>query len=248
MYINGSQFIDAASDIIAKSYHIIPLHSINSNGHCTCGNLECNSPGKHPIVYHGVKDASNELSMIKDWNHNWPYANMGIVTGNISGIFVLDVDAKSGGLDSLEKLQKDYGTLPDTITVETGGGGLHYYYRYPEFQVKNRAGLLPGIDIRGYNGYVVAPPSNHKSGKRYRWKDGFSPKDFEVVDAPDWLLDIIVNDTRDTTKLNASKKMDNIIPEGSRDQILFKEAVALRKKGWNVAAKSRCLSKSGWRR
>ena len=66
--------------------------------------------------------------------------------------------------------------LPDRAppTVKTGGGGRHLYFQYPKdgTEVRNRVkvgGL--SIDVRGINGYVIAPPSNHHSGNRYEVED-----------------------------------------------------------------------------
>lgn len=72
--------------------------------------------------------------------------NIGIVTGKISGITVVDVDAKSGGLETLKTLG-----LPVTWTVKTGGGGWHYYYQYCE-EAHQTAGIYQGIDIRNDGG------------------------------------------------------------------------------------------------
>ena len=90
--------------------------------------------------------------------------------GKRSGLIVLDVDVAHGGLQSLAQLEHAHEPLPDTPTVTTGSGGRHYYFRCPVGQsIGNRAGIRPGIDVRGNNGYVVAPPSIHASGNRYEW-------------------------------------------------------------------------------
>lgn len=59
----------------------------------------------------------------------------------------------------------------------TGDGGRHLYLRHPGFEVPNRVGIRPGLDLRGDAGYVVAPPSIHPSGQPYRWRDGQTPED-----------------------------------------------------------------------
>lgn len=108
------------------------------------------------------------------------YESMGIVTGRISGITVIDIDAKSGGLDTLKTLG-----LPLTWTVRTGGGGWHYYYAYDE-RISQTAGVYQGIDVRNDGGYVVAPPSPHESGKKYEW----TYKEDELVNCPVELFEI----------------------------------------------------------
>ncbi len=100
---------------------------------------------------------------LKKWFGNGSKNNIGIVTGAISGICVLDFDTPEA-----YELAKKIG-LPDTPTVKTGKG-YHYYFKYREgirnFQKRDD---LPGIDLRGDGGYVVAPPSIHPSGEKYEW-------------------------------------------------------------------------------
>jgi len=115
-------------------------------------------------------------------------ANIGIVTGKISGLCVLDVDRKSGGLETLELLTAEFGPLPETPTVVTGGGGRHFYFA--AHGIRNSAGVLgDGLDIRGEGGYVVCPPSIHENGTSYKWEQGLSPEEVPVAPIPDWLLD-----------------------------------------------------------
>ena len=80
-----------------------------------------------------------------------------------SGLFAVDVDPRHGGQESLGNLQLQHGALPVTMTARTGGGGQHLLFRWPDFDVRNASGILPGIDVRGSRGYIVAWPSNHAS-------------------------------------------------------------------------------------
>lgn len=161
--------LDAALSYAARGWHVFPVHSVR-DGACSCGDAECDSPGKHPRTDHGCLDATTDEDRIRAWWAEWPDANVGIGTGEASGIVVLDIDAKSGGPVSLERLVVERGPLPTTREVETGGGGQHLYFRHPGEPVKTRAGVANGVDIRGDGGYVVAPPSNHISTRNYRWK------------------------------------------------------------------------------
>jgi hypothetical protein len=141
------------------------------------------------LTANGVKDASVDPSAIRRWmDETSGLANIGIATGD--GLIVVDIDAKSGGLESLAALLEHFGELPLTKTVATGGGGKHFYYSYPAgLSIGNKTAILPGIDIRGSGGYVVAPPSVHASGQQYRWE---SPDDQPLAPAPDWLLQMLV--------------------------------------------------------
>jgi hypothetical protein len=167
---------------------VLPVHSF-IDGCCTCGDKNCRSPGKHPLTASGVKDASTDNAVIRRWlEETENKANIGIATGN--GLLVLDVDAKSGGLVSLAAWEDRFGKLPLTPTVETGGGGRHFYFCHPnDLTIGNKTGIAPGIDIRGTGGYVVAPPSTHSTGNPYRWK---TPENTPVSPVPPWLLGMLV--------------------------------------------------------
>ena len=120
---------------------------------------------------------------VRDWWRDDPNRNIGIVTGEISGLIVLNVDGPDGAA-TLETL----GELPRTPVVRTGNG-MHYYFRHPGGKFRNFAKKLPGLDFRGDGGYVVAPPSVHKSGSIYEWE--VSPSEADLADAPVWLLELI---------------------------------------------------------
>lgn len=91
---------------------------------------------------------------IETWWEEHPSANIGIVTGKVSNLVVVDVE-KGGSVAG----------LPPTFTVKTGGGGWHLYYKY--HPIDNKTRIRPLTDIRGDGGYVVAPPSIHSSGESY---------------------------------------------------------------------------------
>lgn len=126
---------------------------------------------------------------IRRWFERWKRANVGIVTGAVSGLVVLDVDPRHGGDDALFGIERDSGPLPETPEAITGGGGRHIYFRHPGGIVRNMVGLAPGIDLRGDGGMIVAPPSVHPSGRRYAWEVSHHPDDTAPAPAPGWLLD-----------------------------------------------------------
>ena len=125
---------------------------------------------------------------IKTWYQHRQDANVAIVTGAVSGLVVVDIDPRHGGEESLAELVRQHGPLPDTIEVLTGGGGRHVYFRHPGGTLRNRVGFVPGIDLRGDGGCVVAPPSVHPSGKRYTWVKGHDPRHAKLAPMPEWLL------------------------------------------------------------
>jgi len=79
-------------------------------------------------------------------------------------LIAIDIDPRHGGKESLQELIKKNGMFPKTLTSNTGGGGYHPFFKEPSIKIANRTNILPGIDIRGEGGYVVAPPSFHQSG------------------------------------------------------------------------------------
>ena len=120
----SNKILDAALRYIARDWAVLPLHSINGLGQCTCENPVCGSAGKHPRTAHGVRDATKDPTVVKQWWSQWPSANVGIATGKVSGIIVLDVDRRHGGMESLTKAETQYGPMPLTPTVITGNGLL----------------------------------------------------------------------------------------------------------------------------
>ena len=165
--------LKSAAAYLARGWSVIPMEP----------------RGKRPLVqwaeYQQRRATAEELSA---WYRRWSSANVGIVTGAISGIVVLDVDQRHGGALSLAQLDIELGPLPSTVEAATGGGGRHLYFRHPGDRVANRVALRPGIDLRGDGGCVVAPPSVHPNGRRYAWILNHSPQDIEVGVLPHWLL------------------------------------------------------------
>lgn len=96
------------------------------------------------------------------WWRQWPDANIGIVTGEISGLVVVDAD----GTEGLAWMKAH---LPVTSVYVQTGKGWHGYYRHPAARVGNAVRIAPEVDIRADGGYVVAPPSIHASGVVYEW-------------------------------------------------------------------------------
>lgn len=216
---------------------IIPLHSIDSDGKCTCGNKKCSSPGKHPMVKSGINNASTEIEEIKKfWKKN-PNANIGIATGK-KKIVVLDIDGEEGER-TLHKLKKKYGRLPKTLKIKTGNG-YHYYFS-SEIEIKNSVGKIgPKIDFRGEKGYIVAPPSDHINGRKYKFLKGKSPKDIKIAPIPEWLLKLANQSNSPSSSDHQLQNNMNLpikhnetesILKGKRNDTLFKFGCSLKGKG-----------------
>ena len=167
---------------------VLPLHTPNTAGGCSCGSADCRSVGKHPQTKHGVHDATKDPTEVTALWRKFPEANIGLQTGLASGFIVLDVDPRNGGDASLAELEALHGPLPETVEARTGGGGRHFYFKAPEHPVARRR-VASGLDLQAEDAYVVGPPSQHFSGGTYRWVHGRSPFDIPLADAPSWLLD-----------------------------------------------------------
>jgi hypothetical protein len=178
-------------------------------------------PGeKRPMVgwqrYQQQLPAEQEVDA---WFGAQPDANVGIVTGAVSGLLVLDVDPRHGGEESLQRLQAEHGALPPTPEVITGGGGRHLYFAHPGGSVRNRVALMPGIDVRGDGGLVVAPPSRHPSGRRYAWLEGRAPGTVAPASLPGWLRERIGSDVgrRGHPSGHWRRLVREGVPEGERN-------------------------------
>jgi hypothetical protein len=92
--------------------------------------------------------------------------NIGLRTGEMAGLWVLDLDGPEGEAD-LAELVATHGPLPDTVTAISGGGGRHLYFRYPGRHVKSSVKeITPHVDVRGDGGYIIAPPSIHPDTRK----------------------------------------------------------------------------------
>lgn len=184
--------IRAALDYAEAGWPVLPLHNARQFGTktgrgralCSCRSGSCESQGKHPRTRNGLKDASTDPSVIRQWFRQWPRANVGLTTG--MAFDVLDIDGDQG-LMELEKVDPRLSGMNGPL-VSTGRG-WHLYVRATG--LGNRAGLLPGVDWRGSGGYVVAPPSLHPSGQAYQWSQGLE-RDLPVC--PSWLMSLLTAD------------------------------------------------------
>jgi hypothetical protein len=140
-------------------------------------------------LVNGLRGATTDLAEIEAWWQRWPNANVAIRTGDVSGLVVIDIDRRGGGDRTLAEIVRQHERLPKTLAVQTGDG-VHLYFQHPGRQVPNDASrrLGPGIDIRGDGGYVLAPPSRHHNGRRYRAIN----ETVSVAPMPPWLQHLVV--------------------------------------------------------
>jgi uncharacterized protein YdaU (DUF1376 family) len=223
--MNITKLKDAAIAYAQRGWPVIPLHTPH-HGICSCKMAAaCQSPGKHPRTLNGHKDATTDTTRITKWWTEWPDANIGVLTGAESRLVVIDVDDHEwkSGSQSLAEIEESLGETLDTLTAITGHG-KHLYFVHPGGTVPNSVEkLAPGIDVRADGGYVAAPPSLHANGTRYSWIDTQTP----TAELPS----VIVQEMRREThpiEQTAKASKDSSIPEGKRNDTLYKLACALR--------------------
>lgn len=216
----GTNLLEAALSYAAMGWLVFPVHSW-VDGACTCGTDCGKDAAKHPLTAHGCKDATTDAGQLRRWwDEAEGLANIGLATGGRSCLLVLDVDGDEGEA-TLLTLEAAHGPLPPTPTVQTGGDGTQFYFRYPPgtgLTIGSR--ILPGLDFRGEGGYVVAPPSLHRSGNRYHW---LADQQTPVADAPSWLVALLLGaKARTLTVAAPTPDLTNSpgAPDGSRNNTL----------------------------
>jgi len=165
----------------------------------------CARGGKKPLTPHGCKDAATDLRQVEAWAGTHPGCNWGAAMGR--GVVALDIDCKHGndGGDALRRLVDAHGPLPPTLTNATPNRGQHRLFRVAHIVKNSASKLAPGLDVRGDGGYIVIPPSSLRAGV-YEWQDPAAV----IADAPEWLF------------------IARAIPEGQRNDTLFRHGCALR--------------------
>ncbi|HHV63231.1 MAG TPA: AAA family ATPase [Firmicutes bacterium] len=183
---------------------------------------------KEPLTpWKDAQDHPVSPDQVKAQWEEWPEANIGIVTGRVSGLVVLDIDGEKG----FESLAEHGFEVPRTPTVGTARG-RHFYFAYPvgAQKVPSKA-VLPGVDIKADGGYVVAPPSIHPDGEPYRFEEGHGLGEVELAPLPQWVIDKL-----ETRPKVAKDVLAEPIPEGQRNTTLTSIAGSLRKRGADEGA------------
>jgi P4 family phage/plasmid primase-like protien len=244
-----------------NGWKVLPCHGMDDTGRCTCNqpHAEPKDVGKHPAIGEWNVRATGDLTTIGSWWQTNPNYNIGVFC-QPSGFFVIDVDPRSGGVESFEKFEELLeGALPKTVMAYTGTynhkgkavRGRHIFYKCDpteQLQGNLKAQGLNGIDIK-HNGYVMLAPSRHGSGVNYEWVEGHAPWEIEMAEAPAELLQAVRKKNRrsstslgqvdwgwandlewDGEKIDIEKMLAEGIDEGSRAVDLYKLTCALANK------------------
>ena len=184
----ATTFLDAALDYASRGWSVFPL-----------------VPGaKNPLTANGFKDASSDPEQIRQWWTATPDANIGLPTGAVNGISVLDVDVKDGapGEATLARLLDRVGcSLDGYAQVRTWSGGRHVVLAYSALARNSVRCYGDGLDGRNDGGYIVAAPSVIE-GQAYQWI--VEPAPNTILPCPGWLLEA----ARPNVSNGASPDMD----------------------------------------
>jgi hypothetical protein len=194
--------------------------------------VTCTKMGKTPLVawaeYQARVPAEAE---VEKWWRQWPGANIGLATGELSGVVVVDLDG-----DLAVRAASDMGELPAGPFSHTGRvGGQHRFFAW-RAEAPTLFSKRSGIDFRGQGGYVILPPSMHVSRAMYRWvwaldEDALA----DLPRLPDWVVEL--GGEREVAVARIAglagqgtygwRPMTDI-PEGTRDNTLMSIAGRLR--------------------
>lgn len=200
---NNPETLKAALDYLKRGFSVIPLKARDK---------------KPAILWQEFQTRQATEDEVDKWFRDSSF-NIGIVTGEISGLVVVDFDTE----EAIARAKKQ--DFPPAPLVKTGKG-YHAYCRY-EDGIRNfqKRSDLPGIDLRGEGGYVVAPPSIHPSGHQYRWPNGRGLDDVELPEIPEWIL------ARNPEERPSLEELLLGVEQGGRNQALAQVAGSVIGKG-----------------
>lgn len=175
-------FEDAASYYVGLGWQVLPLAAMS----------------KLPAIKggHGFKDATDDWPTIEGWIRAYPNCNIGIATGEVSGITVVDIDPRNGGDASIARLAGKGLLFPPGPEARTGNNGRHLIFAYEPSVKASKDRLGPGVDLKANGGYIVAAPSviaksENGPGGQYRWTRPPHPRT-PLPRLPRWAVEMLV--------------------------------------------------------
>lgn len=191
---------------------------------------------KHPLIkWEPYQKQRAPKEEIEGWSKKWPKMNIGIVTGEISNLLVVDTDTAAA-------IVRVNDAIPENLLVpcqRTPKGGKHFFFQHQEGFV-NRARVSEGVDVRTTGGYVVVAPSVNGIGRGWQWIEGLSLFDVQAPVVPDAVKEITKELKKDLYIGGVDKSVDTdqktsttvyMFEEGRRDEDLFHTANCLVKGG-----------------
>lgn len=194
-----------AYDFIDSGYRIFGLNGGNDDGSCGCGNPECKAAYKHPVAsnwQHTPEWSEDQLEVMQEMGQL--DTGYGVL---VKGLLVVDVDARNGGVQAMERLTQALGGLDLarsaglSVITGSGQGSMHIYYKAPEgVSLVQGHPDYKGIDFKS-SGFVVGPGSMHASGNTYEILHG-APD--EIGEAPAELIALLTRPDTFRAEYNGS--------------------------------------------
>ncbi len=200
-----------------------------------CSVIPIRSRDKRPLIpwekYQTERACENQ---VEQWWDEHPDANPAIVTGEVSGVDVIDIDSDRG----IQALSEHLPEMFETPMVSTPGGGRHIYVAHQD-GLGNAIRFIEDCDYRGRGGYVVAPPSIGQNGKPYSWVPYLNIYDVDPAALPEPIYHLLKNAfgerKRDESQRNNTQQIATNatlgFEQGRRDETLFHVAYSLIKGG-----------------
>jgi hypothetical protein len=192
--------------------------------YCSLGWRVLPVKGKQPQLKNWPSAASNNPFDARRWFRR--ECNIGVATGQQSGIVVVDIDPRNGGGSTLQQLERELGALPPTVKALSGGGGVHLFFQWFDGA---KSTSIAGIDFQADGKMIVVAPSMHPTtGALYEWER--SPFDHVPAVLPEpW-----------KNRFSSAVAHDSGFPlpveQGRRNDYLASVAGRLRNAGETVAA------------
>ena len=182
---NKTMKLGTALAYVRRGWFVIPLCWPTADGKCAChkGHVKEKEIGKAPLLGDDYQYLRPTQDDVRRWWTKWPQANIGILLGP-SRLLVVDTDSNEAWREAKKK------GLPPGPSLHTGKG-RHFYYRSPEglYGRTTKRGDARTIDVLA-SGYIVAPPSIHRSGATYQWLP--PPENVAPQDAPAWAVKLLI--------------------------------------------------------
>jgi hypothetical protein len=230
----------AALSYLGRDWAAIAICPPNHEGVPEFHKRTCRKTGKRPLGR--WKAWQTRLPTLDELVAQWemvPAANVGIVLGPVSGLVGVDLDGPSGE-EALREMSG--GDLPRTLEFATGRG-RRLLYAIPEgIEIISQALRGGGGEILAQGSLTVMPPSRHANGKRYRWHRRRGPTDIRPAWAPEWLW----RSHSVAGNAEGQGEVGGPIPEGQRNNRLFRIACCLRRHGCTpqeILAAVRCINR-----
>jgi Bifunctional DNA primase/polymerase, N-terminal/AAA domain/Primase C terminal 1 (PriCT-1) len=220
-----NELLDAALEYQAQGRPIFPVCWTEPHQHRVVGHaVDCDEKnrGKTPLVpWKEFQSRPPTEREVRRWWRKWPMANIGMATGECSGIVVGDLDGELA-----QAKANDYGYAAGPHVLTGRPGGLHLFFAWRTNAPHNFA-KKQGIDFRGDGGYVVLPPSRHVRGTTYRWGQRITSI-AELPPLPEW-FDLLAGNVEH--HYARAEVVDDVIPDHERNTTLLSLGGSMRRRG-----------------